>query len=504
MDSRIWTDGQTRLDLIGHSPWPPSRLLSALVAGERVGDLPGDFVLIASRPDGGPQLIATSVLGTRPYFYLDRPGTPHHGRDLFALARSARLPWRWNLDALRGVAWFGHTVGTHTLHPEIQRVPPASVLIHSGSHWRVTADPFWDDTFGTARIGLDDAVDIFDTVLDEQLAHRPLISLTAGFDSRALLARALAVGLTPDALTMGHGRSTDVVIATRIAEATGLKHSVVQLEAEDYFRHAALITRLTGGTKTIGNWHAFFYCQDRPPNEPHLVGSNGEFARTFFWDKGVLARGVGLGGRLAARAYWAARIGGRARRMAAFLPFLTPNGRTDAIAFSERSLRLVTTTRADGLDVLDRFYATERVRHFIGNGLNLCGYFTAPMSPFLDARVIRAVAALPRTEKLGSNFHRRVIARNAPQLMAFPVGGTPVRHRAEAGYWRRRQQDWVPYSPMAGVYGDPRTGEILRDSPHIAHFLSAADREHVAVAGATEVQEFLLTLHFAGEAAGAA
>ncbi|WP_433532426.1 hypothetical protein ACQPYA_10515 [Micromonospora sp. CA-263727] len=501
MDSELWLDGRTAVNMIGYSPWPAERLLSELVAGRRVRDLPGDFVLVASRPGGGPRLIATSVLGIRPYFYLDRPGPAQHGADVFRLARQAQLPWQWNLDALRAVAWFGHTVGTQTLHPRIRRVPPASVLLHDGEHWRVTTDRFWDDAFSAGRIRLDDAVDAFHTVLDEQLAHRPLISLSAGFDSRALLARALATGQTPDVLTMGHERSTDVVVAARIAAAAGLRHSVVQIRPDDYYRHATLIARLTGGTKTIGNWHTFLYCQGRPPHEPHLVGSNGEFARTFFWDKGVVARGTGLGGRLAARAYWAARIGRRARRMAPFLPFLTPNGVRDAVAFSQRSLRPVATSRANGLDVLDRFYATERVRHFIGNGLNLCGHFTLPMSPFLDARVIQAIAALPRTEKLGSNFHRRVIQRNAPALMAYPAGGVAVRPRAEIGYWRRGQRNWVPYSPMKGVYRDPRATEILRDSPHIAEFLSPAGRSQVALAGSTEAKEFLLTLHFAGEAA---
>ena len=71
------------------------------------------------------------------------------------------------------------------------------------------------------------------------------------------------------------------------------------------------------------------------------------------------------------------------------------------------------------------------MRNFIGNGLALYSQHCSPRSPFLDSRWIRAIAGLDRSERLGSNFHRRAIAAAAPQLLRFPVeAGGEMEQRA--------------------------------------------------------------------------
>jgi hypothetical protein len=498
-----WRHPGIAITMHGYSPWAKEALLRTVLAGGRVSDLPGDFVLVATTKDGERHLIVTSVLGIRPYFYVDAPGPALHGNDVFELVARADLPWTWDLDALRAVAWFGHTVGAQTLHPRVRRVPHTSIMVHDGSGWRVETEPFWRDIFRAPPISVDDAVDVFNVVMDELIARQPLVSLSGGFDSRAILSRTLAVGYRPAVLTMGYHDSTDLRVASRIASDHRLKHTCVALDVDDYFRHAALIVRLTGGTKTVAHWHTFLYCQGRERSEPNLNGTNGDIAKTYqHLDRGRLAHLADRGGRMTVRAYWAARIGRRSLRMAGLLPFLRPAGAGAAIAFSQRSIAPAIADGGKGLDILDRFFGTQRVRHFHGNGFSLLAYHTAPASPFLDSRFIAAAAALPRSAKLGNNFHRRLIQRNAPSLMNYPVNGEPVVYpSAPSRYWRASQWPGTPYSPLDRVYGDPRATEILRDSPHLAEFLSTAERKRVVESGTVAVKDFLLTLHFAASVA---
>ncbi len=498
-----WQHPGIAITMYGYSPWPKEALLRTVLADGRISDLPGDFVLVATTKDGERHLIVTSVLGIRPYFYIDAPGPALHGNDVFELAVRADLPWTWDLDALRAVAWFGHTVGAQTLHPRVRRVPPTSIMVHNGSGWRVETEPFWREIFRARPVTTDDAVDVFNVVMDELIAGQPLVSLSGGFDSRAILSRALAVGYLPEVITMGYHDSTDLRVATRIANDHCLKQTCVALDVDDYFRHAALIVRLTGGTKTVASWHTFLYCQGRERSEPNLNGTNGDVAKTYpHLDRGRLARLADRGGGMTVRAYWAARVGRRSQRMAGFLPFLAPAGAAAAVAFSQRSIAPAIADRGKGLDILDRFFGTQRVRHFHGNGFSLLGYHTAPASPFLDSRFIAAAAALPRNAKLGNNFHRRLIQRNAPSLMNYPVNGEPIVYpSAPRRYWRASQSPITPYNPLDRVYGDPRAAEILRDSPHLAQFLTTAERGRVVESGAVAVKDFLLTLHFAASVA---
>ena len=448
--------------------------------------------------------MVTSVVGARPYFVLEAPGGPWHGENVFRLIAEAGLDWEWNLDALRSVAWLGHTIGDQSLHAKVKRIPANSLLLYTNGTWHSETQSFWSTVFDEPTIRIDDALDVFETVTDELVPESPLVSLSAGFDSRALLARMLASGRRPETITMGFPDSTDMVVAKGIAAAQGLEHYAVQLRAEQYLPAGPHIAQLTGGTKTVGNWHTYLYPQGRDARQVHLVGSNGEFARTFYLDKGVVAHVARPGRQVSGRAYWAARIGRRSWRMAAFLPFLSPGGLKDAIRFSQRVASLGAEGGGDGLQMLDRFYGSQRVRHFIGNGLALYAEHGRPVAPFLDARWITAVARLDRAAKLGSNYHRRLIERNAPELMVHPVGGRgPMRDQAKRGYWRETSTS-VSYSPMPAVLASADCQQILRDSPYLDSFLNRPERQLLVETGSSEAKEYVLTLHFAGEAASRA
>jgi asparagine synthase (glutamine-hydrolysing) len=390
-------------------------------------------------------------------------------------------------------------VGLDSLHEGVQRTPPASVLAWDGARATLrTESRTWPAVFQQApNADVDAAVRILGGVFDEMRAPAPWLSLSAGFDSRLLLALCLRNGIKPRALTMGFDASTDVKVARSIAGAMGLEHRVVELRPDDYLRHARAIVHRTSGGKTAAHWHTDLYVREAGlgANDVHYVGSNGEFARTFYFDRGALARSLAGGPAGLLEAFLFAKFARRARQLPPELLDVGPTPR----ALARHAASLVSGVVSNFGDALDAFYTMQRVRHFIGLGLALYSAHGDPRSPFLDARWIRAVARLPRTERLGCNYHRRAIATFEPRLLPFPVGedGAPMGERAPAGYHVKKRPA-VSYSAFDKVLDDPRVAELLAESPALDELVPRAARIAAARAKSPAV-EVLLALHFAGE-----
>jgi asparagine synthase (glutamine-hydrolysing) len=309
------------------------------------------------------------------------------------------------------------------------------------------------------------------------------------------LALLLDFGARPLAVTAGFADSTDVVVARMITRAVGLEHRVVELRPDDYLTHAREIVRVTSGTKTAAHWHTDLYVRAAAisRDDVHYVGSNGEFARSYYLDRGSVAQVLGPGPRALMEVFFAAKVARRARR---FPPALLAPG--PSLVESARHVTSMvepfTRSFADGLDC---FYATQRVRHFIGNGLALYAQHSRPRSPFLDARWIQAVGGLPRRERLGSNHHRRAIATLWPDLLAFPTGaGGPMARRAPTLYYLSKDRS-VGYSPFDRVIRDARVHEIVAESS--LDEILPKDARIAAMRDAGPVGELLLTLAFAAE-----
>jgi hypothetical protein len=489
--------------LHGASPWSAQRLIQESDAGARVSDLPGDFTAIATgNLDDRPRVkIVSSMIAARPYFAC-RTGNGRfvHGASVFDVVREAGLQWRWNRRAINCLALFGHTIGEDTLHPDVKRLPCAATVTSDGVNVHtVRHDHEWSELFAPrSPTTMEEAISTLAHVFDESAPNDAVVSLSAGFDSRLLLALALRRGTRPIALTMGHEASTDVIVARQIAVALGLEHRVVKLQARDYLTHARAIVAATSGTKTAANWHTDLYVRHGglDPNTVHYVGSNGEFARTFFFDLGGVARAAAQGASVLIGPYVAARLARRARRFPSALLAGGPGPLACALD-ATRSSRDLTK---GFLEALDCFYAKERVRHFIGNGLALYAQHCAPRSPFLDARWLRAVAALPRKDRLGSNYHRQAIATLWPRLLEFPMGLEPsLARRAPALYYARRA-NVVSYSPFAEVAADPKTRELIIEASGLDELLSRHERA-AAVERYPASIELLLTLAIASDLA---
>jgi len=452
--------------MVGYSPWSADAVLEATLAGETA---PGDWIVATD------DLIASAPVGARPYFFTD---AGVHGPDFFDVVHRAGLEWRWDVRAVRSLAAFGHTIGTDTLHPDVRRMPSASIVRFSGGRAMTAPTRWWDNVFRGPGGDPFEALRLSVGELDTDV----MVSLSGGYDSRLLLAVALNCGLEPKTATMGYEDTDDRLIAERLANAVGLEHRNIELTADGYLDAGPEITRLTGGTKGARHWHTYLYTKALAHAGTHLVGSNGEFARSHYFDHGrasLLAQRVP---RLAAEALVFTRVERQGRRFSTLL-----GGTRDFLEVGRYAAVLMRGPR-NAMDALDYFYATQRVRHFIGNGFALYASASRPMSPFLDHRWMSAVAALRREQKLGEAFHREAIGRFAPQLMTVPIGG----HSGSS------------YSPWRAVATSEATRALLLESPHLDQFADRSQREVAWYKRDLDVMDWLVTLHFAGEAAAAA
>jgi hypothetical protein len=477
--------------IVGYSTWTPDRIVDSACAGEPAESRPGDFTAIVEEEAHRSLQIVSAPIAAFPYYYaIDAAKRLHIGNDVFALAKSAGLSWEWNVRAIRCLALFGHTIGRHTLHPRVYRMPADTLMRADETGIAEKPLGFWDQA--AQRSKADGPADVLSSLGEvlrrDTQAQDVLLSLSAGYDSRLLLALCLNQGIRPRTVTMGPTTGTDVGVAAELARMCGLRHERIELNATDYLTYGMAICRATSGVKTAGNWHTYLYARaaGSSEREVHVVGSNGEFARSFYLP-GRSALTLGAVARASAISpYWLVRLERRRLRFRSW-PLVYGGGLRESIDIAFHLDR----AGGDLAAALDRFYATERVRHFIGNGLALYAAVGRPRAPFLEACVLTAIRGLRRDDRVRNRFHQSAIAKLAPALASVPFN-TPLGS----------SRGIVGYSPFAAVRRLDRSAEIILDCPLLDGLIPKAERERLLRLGGDPEFELLLTLAFAGHCAG--
>jgi asparagine synthase (glutamine-hydrolysing) len=451
--------------------------VAALIAGDRADEVPllgGSFVAVATR--GDETWIATSALGAVQYFVAVHDGRLVHGPTVDGVAQ----PWRWNLQAVADYFAIDHVVGRVSLVEGVRQTPAASLLHWDGSRLdeRVLEPPL--DAEGSPDAALEELV----AETRRCAGDAPVVSASAGFDSRVLIAALLAAGIEPTLAVIGPPGGTDRTVVESIGARFGLEVRAVELTDADFLEDAEAVSRLSSGTKPVGHWHTYSYAKRLrlEPGRNLLVGANGEFARSYYLDKGLAARVADLlPPSLVLRALWSRKI----RRLG---PVLHPSDRATMPSASAELLldhgceaaRLAATGRGRTLARLDRFYLEQRLPTFIGDGLALYGAFTSWRAPFLGAGWVAEAARLPRSWRLGEHWHRYAIERLCPRLLDVPEGaGTaPLAARPPRLYWLRSHGLEVPYVDYRALFADERLHRLLLDRAELLDDLVGAATVH--------------------------
>jgi hypothetical protein len=489
------------LRVVGVTPWPVARIVAAAEREAAPPRYPGDFVVAADRNSdpGRDVLLVSSAIGAYPYYYTQAPhGRLVHGTEVFDVVRRSGLPWRWNERALRSLTMIGHLLDDETLHPDVHRMPAGAVVRYRAGRLEVRREGALSAALTGPRTSVDDAIDAFLVALADIPGEPLMLCLTAGLDSRAILAGLIHLGRRPLLNTAGASDHPDRVLAERIARDLGLEHAASEIRPSDYLDHGAEIATLTSGEIPAMHWHSRFLVGDRRDAELNLKGTNGEFARSFYFDRGAQSLVVDASPVDLVLPQFLARAERWHRRYRRPPEFVRSIGLCGRVSFARRLASLCRGPRGT-LDRLDLFYAEQRVRRCIGGGVRLTSAVVPSTSPFLDWRWIHTAAGLPRRAKLGGTFHRALIARCAPALMRYPLGRErKLGRRPPRLYWLGAAH--APTGRFGSVLELPATREVLMDSPHLDAFATRAEREAVTRHGDLWESDLLMTLHFAAEA----
>lgn len=499
----------TRIDasairIVGHCPWTTEQVKVALEEGVSPADLPGDCVITGRGTDaeGEFETILSSALCCQNYYTAKTPSGLVHGPNLFSLVRRGRLGWRWNERSLLSLLTAEFTTDTDTLHAQVERLRPATRVVCRGTRSSERTYPFWETVFAGRPSSMGEAAEVLRDVVRESATSETALSLSAGFDSRVILAILVSLGIQPVVGTMGFAESTDVVVASAMARHYGLQHRRVVLEPEDYLRYAASITEVCGGSKTADHWHTYIYIKKVgfSPHTLHWAGSNGEFARTTWFDRNPLTRIVGRLGlrvaeRIIRRRFSHGPYSARFHDAMHLLP--EPLGGFSVRDVPEHFVSLLRGQKAD-LNRLDEFIALNPTRHFIGNGVSLYRSVVGTHSPFLDHRWISRAARLARRARVGSNFHRYCIATFAPQLFEYPLASERKVAAVSPLGMGNPKSPAVPYARFDDVLSLPEAKAILHESRHLQNLFERRRLERAV--RRRNLAPVLLALHFAAEA----
>jgi hypothetical protein len=386
--------------------------------GAGAGELDGRFVVVRCDDARGELDVVTDPVGAYPV-YETQVGAARW------VSNNAEL-----LCELRG---------TRALDP-----PALAGLLGGG--WSLDGHPVWSGVrrvgagFSAARvaplIGASFDADRAAAILTAAVAAlaawpgRPsVVPVTAGRDSRLVLAAARHAGIPFETTTGGDDASPDVQAGRRLAELAEVPHSLIPDDPHgsvwsDWRRAAQVLASTEGGTATLADAAGFPLGPREGPLPIWHSGQGGEIARSYY--------GTGDGD-----------ITDRLER--AFLG--RRPGRTDPLSEDGRALvreqiaRWVDEQRAAGIapaDVPDMFYLQRRMCTWAAPTHGAVEFVRDTTSPLWSARLLPDLLGLPAPERARQLFHARVLERLAPELVDVPFERPPSRGRKVLREMRRR------------------------------------------------------------------
>jgi hypothetical protein len=445
-------------------------LIEAGKANQLLG-LRGEYTIVYTRDD--IVVVVTSYIGAMQYCYYYDGKTFSHGKTIIEIIREVGLHWDWDWRSVGDLCELENLTESRTLHKHIKKVPPGSILrfdkklsIHSK---RLI------DTIKTADNGDPvQAVEIFNDETKFWASEKPYLSLSGGFDSRCILSSMLKQDIFPTVVTLGEETSSDISVAKKIARCFGLEHIIVNLNIDELIQNGERIATITNGSKPARHWHTHLYPRKAcvPVDQSFYVGTLGEFARSYYFDKGVAGILLDTWGEKAQRMYWRSKLIKHRTFKEQELKYLSPELEKEV---SPEGIELKATqnaelSRGEFLAGGTRYYLEQRVPNFYANGISMYNDTTQWRSPFHRIDWLKQIWNISDNWKLGSNWHRLAIKRNFPMLLNFSEEKGFMQDRmlskAPPFYWTEAMQrvKYKTYDLSGGWYRDKKIREIILDN----------------------------------------
>lgn len=263
----------TRLILGDHAEWQETQGESCMAAGAFVEfDTSKNYLKLV-----------TSVVGLPPFFIYRDSALIVITSDIHLLYRIAGISLHFNLQAVGDLCQIGYPINGMTLFKEVMLVPGGSswLLKPDGDIRQSSLSLFGDDEKAMEWPAyLDLQADTLKRAMEAIDISKSFLSLTAGLDTRAIMAMLVAKGRSLPAYTLTGTRLTlDARIAGSLCKAYQFSHTAVVL-GDDFYRnlpdYIIEASRHSGGLTSLDQAHEiYFYKSVNRDYEARLCGNLG-------------------------------------------------------------------------------------------------------------------------------------------------------------------------------------------------------------------------------------
>jgi hypothetical protein len=481
---------------------PAERVWEAWSRGgvDAVSELTGVFSALIVERLTRRLTVVTSMLGARPVRYRLEAGAlmlSPLDLGLVALSRSEPVV---DLGALAALVACGWPLGGGTGLVGILESQSHEYLVWQGGRLSATpARPFQRqprlesrDATGIAR-KIDEVIEELRDGVRRHLAgddqQRIRVPLTAGMDSRAVLALLLSVAGAERLTTFTNGISSqDVRVARRLSRQLGLQHQANALQPPsptDFASNARFLSILNNG---ISNAQAAARVRlTLAPVAPAPFGGGGELFRGYYYKYLWRHRAAPEGPKGLFRALLTSPFARLWKTR-----FATPALDAEPSRRLRRAIEALTHISHDAYDLADLFFFFESMSRWASTCWRPC--LCRPFMPFANGRAVAAAFQLP--SPLGDHaILPRLIARYSPRsaywtpfngsgLLCLEGSGglrqaTRELLRVGAKVVREGRQRWLPrergpkHARLAFLRGDLRDAiqDTLRGSDSLARRL---------------------------------
>ncbi|MGH7833005.1 MAG: asparagine synthase-related protein [Candidatus Binatia bacterium] len=215
----------------------------------------GEFVSLVADKTGRIQMM-NDRFATRPFYILKADDYVYFSSNIAFLLRLAGRKYEPDIEGWLQVFTVGHTIGTRTTFKNIKKLGPATRMtispngaIEEKEYWRVRHEPLDVDPDSHAEA----VFEAFKAGMSwrTRLVEGGVLALSGGLDSRLVAATAPRERFSAYTFVTGSEISREARVATEVANALGLDHSVRKIPVAMYSDVADDVVRLTGGQRPL-------------------------------------------------------------------------------------------------------------------------------------------------------------------------------------------------------------------------------------------------------------
>ena len=404
-----------------------------------IADALGNFVIVWN--NDSRQVIVTSAIGIIAYYFYIKNQYFTHGKEILEVFRDSQQVWEWDFQALADYLIFNHPVDSSTLHKYIKRTSANTII--SFENGRLEEKPLQSSNENQSQSFSSpyDSIDCLTTEVARWVnQENAVLSITGGFDSRLILATLLSQGIKPYLIVSGQKNSFDLNVSKSISKKFNLPLLTTEFKSLDIIQNSNKTITATGGMLPITHWAGHLWATSYELNLPIIVGFNGEFVRSYYFDKGQFSYLLDYIPDAYKKYLLGIIINSDFRELT---NFFIPEFQAEFSKNAEkiRFQRMMSFSNSNTLEKLDSFFINSYTRNKTGMDISALSKHTSWIAPLCSSAWIKSLENLPRNWKLGSKFHRFAINELFPQLLSFPEegAGEKITLNPKYLYWARKK-----------------------------------------------------------------